>query len=108
MGILSNLFKKPKLKLRLLQASLELLELRVDHLESLLASATFPDSETTERLGKFVGQHLSIQTNTIRIPGQLVAVHSDNFEIRDTSGRLVFVPATKIISVTFDNKQLRH
>ncbi|AZK48044.1 hypothetical protein [Paenibacillus lentus] len=108
MGILNMLFKRPKLKLRLLQASLELLELRVDHLEHLLASATFPDSETTERLGKFVGQQLSIQTNTIKIPGKLIAVHSDNFEICDLNGRLVFIPATKIISVTFDNKQLQH
>jgi len=108
MGILSRLFKRRKLELRLLNAGLELLEQRVGHLESLLAAATFPDSETVERLGKFSGESLAIQTISLNIPGTLVAVHSDNFEIRDTSGRLVFIPAAKIISVTFDNKQLRH
>lgn len=108
MGILNYLFKRPKLKLRMLQASFELLKQRVEHLESLLAAATFPDSETIERLSKFVGEPLTIQTSSIKIPGTLVAVHSDNFEIRDTNRRLVFIPASKIISVTFDNQQLRH
>ncbi|WP_055108737.1 DUF2642 domain-containing protein [Paenibacillus ihumii] len=108
MGILRSWFKRRRLKLRMLQAALELLEQRIGHLESLLAAATFPDSETIERLSKFTGEPLAVQTISLNVPGTLVAVHSDNFEIRDTSGRLVFIPAAKIISVTFDNKELPH
>lgn len=104
MGIFGRLFKRRKLELRLLHAGLELLKQRVEHLESLLAAATVPDSETVERLSKFAGESLAIQTMSLTIPGTLVAVHSDNFEIRDTNRRLVFIPAAKIISVTFDNK----
>src|SRR5690606_38847774 len=73
MGIFGRLFKRRKLELRLLHAGLELLKQRVEHLESLLAAATFPDSETVERLSKFAGESLAIQTMSLTIPGTLVA-----------------------------------
>ncbi|MNJ33958.1 hypothetical protein D3C77_286510 [compost metagenome] len=96
-----------KLRMRILQASVELLEQRTDHLEKLLATAIFPNAETIERLSQSVGKDIMIQTNSIKIPGNLLAVYSDSFKLRDKKGQLVIIPASKVISIAFDNTQLQ-
>lgn len=100
---LNFLINRPGRKLRMLQAAYELLEERVDHLEILLRTATFPNSSSIERITKYIGHKVIIQTTTIQIIGTLVEVHSDHFEIRDEPGRLVMIPSSKIISLTFES-----
>ncbi|MCH1641012.1 hypothetical protein MJ257_12930 [Paenibacillus timonensis] len=100
MTILRFLLHEPlRRRIRLLQAELELLASRVEHLEQALEAAAFPDSETRQRIKASIGLSIRIETTGSVLYGTLVAVHTDALELIDESGRPVIVPAAKITAM---------
>jgi len=103
MGILRLLFNLPDRKrIQILEASLSLLSVRIDHLEQALAFATFPNQDTRHRLNDVIGQFLVIRLHDSMVQGTLIAVADDSLEIEDDLQQCILVPTAKIISITYD------
>ncbi|MBW4840731.1 MAG: hypothetical protein KZY74_15170 [Paenibacillaceae bacterium] len=100
MTILRFLLHEPlRRRIRVLQAELELLVSRVEHLEQALEAASFPDSDTHNRIAGSIGLSITIETSGSDIYGTLVTVHPDALELIDESGRQVIVPTAKITAL---------
>ncbi|EES74770.1 hypothetical protein POTG_00001 [Paenibacillus sp. oral taxon 786 str. D14] len=100
MTLLRFLLNEPlRRRIRLLQAELELLASRVEHLEHALDAASFPDSATRQQIEASIGLSIIIDTTGSVIHGTLIAVHPDALEMVDESGRQVIVPVAKITSI---------
>ncbi|MCT2194103.1 hypothetical protein M3G15_02930 [Paenibacillus sp. p3-SID1389] len=100
MTLLRFLLNEPlRRRIRLLQAELELLASRVEHLEHALDAASFPDSATRQQMKASIGLSITIETTGSVIQGTLVTVHNDALEMIDESGRQVIVPVAKITSI---------
>lgn len=100
MTLLRFLLNEPlRRRIRLLQAELELLASRVEHLEQALEAASFPDSATQQQMKASIGLSITIETTGSVIQGTLVTVHNDALEMIDESGRQVIVPVAKITSI---------
>lgn len=100
MTILRFLLHEPlRRRIRLLQAELELLSSRVEHLEQALHAASFPDSDTRQRIGASIGRRITVEAAESIIRGTLVAMQTDALEMIDESGRQVIVPTAKITAL---------
>jgi hypothetical protein len=98
--ILRFLLHEPlRRRIRLLQAELELLASRVEHLEQALEAASFPDSDTRQQIESSIGLRITIETAGSDINGTLVAVRPDALELIDESGRQVIAPTAKITAM---------
>ncbi|WP_068786471.1 hypothetical protein [Paenibacillus phocaensis] len=101
MTLLHLLLHEPlRRRIRLLQAELELLTSRVEHLEEALDAASFPDSATRQRIAASIGRRITVETSGSALYGTLMAVQSDALELMDESGRQVIVPTSRITAVT--------
>ncbi|NWL89838.1 MULTISPECIES: hypothetical protein [unclassified Paenibacillus] len=104
MGILRLLFNLPDRKrIQILEASLSLLSVRIDHLEQALAFATFPNQDTRNRLNDVIGQYMTIRLHDTLVRGTLIAVADDLLEIEDDQQRRILIPTSKIISVSYES-----
>ncbi|WMT39510.1 hypothetical protein RE628_19080 [Paenibacillus sp. D2_2] len=104
MRILRLLFNLPDRKrVQILEASLSLLSVRIDHLEQALAFATFPNQDTRNRLNDVIGQYLTIRLHDFTVQGTLIAVADDSLEIEDDQQQRIIVPTAKIISMMYEN-----
>lgn len=108
MGILRFLFNIPerlpdRKRIQILEASLSLLSVRIDHLEQALAFATFPNQDTRSRLNHVIGQYLTIHLHDFVMQGTLLAVADDSLEIEDDRQQRILIPTAKIISITYDS-----
>ncbi|MNO44755.1 hypothetical protein D3C76_350080 [compost metagenome] len=102
MGLIQFLFNSPlRRRIRLLQASLELLTARVADLEQAISAATFPDHETIQKLSEKIGQHVKISSEYFSVKGTLKAINHNSLEIIDKTGQLVLVPAGFISKIEF-------
>ncbi|MNI61425.1 hypothetical protein D3C76_31880 [compost metagenome] len=106
MGILNFLLNNSvKRRIRILQATLELLTERVVDLEEAISAAIFPDKKTRERLSAAIGQYVMIYSENHVLRGNLVSVHQDCLEIHDEKERQVIIPSAFISRIEFTQKQ---
>ncbi|MDU4696706.1 MULTISPECIES: hypothetical protein [Paenibacillus] len=100
MTLLRFLLQEPlRRRIRLLQAELDLLASRVEHLEQVLEAAAFPDSVTRQRIEASIGLSITLETTGSPLYGKLIAVHPDALEMIDASGRQLIVPTAKITAM---------
>lgn len=100
MGLIHILLNTPiRRRIRILQASIELLTNRIADLEEAILAATFPDHATRLRLSESIGQSVTIYTELSTLQGILVFVNPDSFEMRDGLNRLVIIPAMLILRI---------
>lgn len=98
-SMLSGTLLSARKNIRILSAKIELLEHRVDHLESVVQETSFPAPLTLERLESLVGTVLNIHICGQTVQGTLLSVQLDYLELKDSEGRQVLVPFHKIKAI---------
>jgi hypothetical protein len=102
MGLLRLLFKSPiRIQMRILQASLEILKLRITYVEEKMSLEHFPNAATRQRLSESIGQHFTIHITNSLIHGTLLSVQADILEVQDDSGHLVMIPFSRVTALQF-------
>lgn len=102
MNVLRLLRNEPMRKrFRTLQAFVELLEIRVEELESKMTAASFPDAEARQRLSRCLGSIITIYMGDATVRGTLLFIMNSALEIRLDSGQHVMVPTSRITTIHF-------